>query len=389
MKAEVKNKGDLSMRIVSMKELLESGVHFGHRTRRWHPRMAPYIFTERNGIHIIDLEKTLRGLEKAYALVRDIVSEGGSVLFVGTKRQAQDTIQLEAERCGMPWITHRWLGGTMTNWDTIRQRVNELNRLERQRDQGEFDLLQKKEALNQTRKIDRLDMLFGGIRDMGGVPDIVFVVDISREITAVHEANLLNVPVVAMVDTNCDPRNVDFIIPSNDDAIRAIKLIVSKIANAVIEGQSMRKDEVEEIPAVPDVAYEKTAELSDDELLGESTLAKLEAQKTVAAKVVEETVAAEAVEETVVAEAVEETVAAEAVEDAIETEAVEEKVAAEAVGETVAVEAVEDAIETEAVEETVAAEVVEDVIETEAAELDETVEAAEQTSKEETTEEEA
>jgi len=221
------------MRIVSMKELLESGVHFGHRTRRWHPRMAPYIFTERNGIHIIDLEKTLRGLEKAYALVRDIVSEGGSVLFVGTKRQAQDTIQLEAERCGMPWITHRWLGGTMTNWDTIRQRVNELNHLERQRDQGEFDLLQKKEALNKTRKIDRLDMLFGGIRDMGGVPNLVFVVDISREFTAVHEANLLNVPVVAMVDTNCDPRNVDFIIPSNDDAIRAIKLIVSKIANAV------------------------------------------------------------------------------------------------------------------------------------------------------------
>jgi small subunit ribosomal protein S2 len=146
------------MRIVTMKELLESGVHFGHRTRRWHPRMAPYIFTERNGIHIIDLEKTLRGLEKAYALVRDIVSEGGSVLFVGTKRQAQDTIQLEAERCGMPWITHRWLGGTMTNWDTIRQRVNELNHLERQRDQGEFDLLPKKEALNKTRKIDRLDM---------------------------------------------------------------------------------------------------------------------------------------------------------------------------------------------------------------------------------------
>jgi small subunit ribosomal protein S2 len=323
------------MRIVTMKELLESGVHFGHRTRRWHPRMAPYIFTERNGIHIIDLEKTLRGLEKAYALVRDIVSEGGSVLFVGTKRQAQDTIQLEAERCGMPWITHRWLGGTMTNWDTIRQRVNELNHLERQRDQGEFDLLPKKEALNKTRKIDRLDMLFGGIRDMGGVPNLVFVVDISREFTAVHEANLLNVPVVAMVDTNCDPRNVDFIIPSNDDAIRAIKLIVSKIANAVIEGQSMRKDEVEEVPAVPDVAYEKTAELSDDELLGESTLAKLEAQKSVAAQAVKETVAAEAVEETVAADSAEEIAAAEAVE------------------------------------------------------VDETVEAAEQTSKEETAEEEA
>ncbi|MEN8173443.1 MAG: 30S ribosomal protein S2, partial [Chloroflexota bacterium] len=267
------------MRIVSMKALLESGVHFGHRTQRWHPQMAPYIFTERNGIHIIDLEQTLKSLEKAYALVRDIVSEGGSVLFVGTKRQAQETIQVEAERCGMPWITHRWLGGTMTNWDTIKQRVNELNRLERQRDQGEFEVLQKKEALNKTRKIDRLDMLFGGIRDMGGVPELVFVVDISREFTAVHEANLLGVPVVAMVDTNCDPRNVDYIIPSNDDAIRAIKLIVSKIANAVIEGQSMRKDEAVEVPAGPDVAYEETAQLSDDELLGEATLAKMEAQK--------------------------------------------------------------------------------------------------------------
>lgn len=308
------------MRIVSMKELLESGVHFGHRTQRWHPRMAPYIFTERNGIHIIDLEKTLKSLEKAYALVSKTVSEGGSVLFVGTKRQAQETIQLEAERCGMPWITHRWLGGTMTNWDTIRQRVNELNSLERQRDQGEFELLVKKEALIKTRKIDRLDMLFGGIRDMGGVPDLLFVVDVSREFTAVHEANLLGVPVVAMVDTNSDPRNIDYIIPANDDAIRAIKLVVSRIANAVIEGQSMRKDEAEEIPVVAAVAYEETAELSDDELLGAATLAKLEAQKAEDAEAAVEKETATAVEETVEA-AEAEAQAEEVTEETAEDEA--------------------------------------------------------------------
>ena len=276
------------MSVVSMKELLESGVHFGHRTHRWHPKMKPYIFTERNNIHIIDLELTLKGLEEAYALIRDIVAEGGNVLFVGTKRQAQETIQLEAERCEMPWVTHRWLGGTMTNWATIRARVNELNRLERMRDQGELDILTKKEALGQTRKIDRLDMLFGGVRDMDGVPDVLFVVDISREETSVHEANILGIPVVAMVDTNCDPSNIDYIIPSNDDAIRAIKLIVGKIANAVIEGKAMRKDEDEEFTAAAvEVRYEETAEMSDEELLGEATLAKLEATKAAEAEAAE------------------------------------------------------------------------------------------------------
>ncbi len=267
------------MPVISMKALLESGVHFGHRTHRWHPKMKPYIFTERNNIHIIDLEQTLRGLETAYAVVRDIVAQGGNVLFVGTKRQAQDTIQLEAERCDMPWVTNRWLGGTLTNWATIRQRVNELNRLERMRDRGEFGMLIKKEALKQTRKIERLDMLFSGIRDMDQIPDVLFVVDISREDTAVHEANILGIPVVAMVDTNCDPRDIDYIIPSNDDAIRAIKLIVGKIADAVLEGKAMRKDEEEEYPEAAGVSYEETAEMSDEELLGEATLAKLEAQK--------------------------------------------------------------------------------------------------------------
>jgi small subunit ribosomal protein S2 len=268
------------MSIVSMKALLESGVHFGHRTHKWHPKMKPYIFTERNHIHIIDLQKTVKALGEAYALVRDTVSNGGSVLFVGTKRQAQETIQLEATRCGMPWVTARWLGGTLTNWTTIRQRINELERLERMRDRGDFAKLTKKEALGLERKIDRLEMLLGGIRNMTGTPDLVFVVDVRREDTAVHEANLLEVPVVAMVDTNCDPRNIDFIIPSNDDAIRAIKLIVGKIADAVLEGQAMRKDIDEEMPLESAAAFDIDSELTDADLLGDATLAKLEAQRT-------------------------------------------------------------------------------------------------------------
>jgi small subunit ribosomal protein S2 len=267
------------MPVVSMKELLESGVHFGHRTHKWHPRMKPYIFTERNHIHIIDLQKTVKALEEGYGLVRDMVAKGGTVLFVGTKRQAQETIQLEATRCGMPWVTARWLGGTMTNWITIRQRINELERLERMKERGDFAMLTKKEALGLDRKIDRLDMLLGGIRDMATVPDMLFIVDVRREDTAVHEANLLGVPIVAMVDTNCDPSVIDYVIPSNDDAIRAIKLIVGKIADAVLEGQAMRKDYVEEAPRDSAAAFDIDSELTDADLLGDATLAKLEAQR--------------------------------------------------------------------------------------------------------------
>ena len=266
------------MPVVSMKDLLESGVHFGHRTHKWNPHMKPYIFTERNSIHIIDLQKTVKALEEAYALVRDTVAEGGTVLFVGTKRQAQDTIQLEATRCGMPCVTARWLGGTLTNWRTIRQRINELERLERMRDRGDFASFTKKEALGMTRKIERLEMLLGGIRSMVRIPELLFVVDIRREDTAIHEANLLDIPVVAMVDTNCDPRNIDFIIPSNDDAIRAIKLIVGKMADAVLEGQGMRKDIDEEMPR-GFADFGDQSELSDDDLLGAATLAKLQTQR--------------------------------------------------------------------------------------------------------------
>jgi small subunit ribosomal protein S2 len=276
-----KTQRSIKMAIVSMKALLESGVHFGHRTHKWHPLMKPYIFTERNSIHIIDLQKTVKALEHSYNMIRDGVSEGGTVLFVGTKRQAQETIHDEAIRAGMPYVTNRWLGGMLTNWRTIRQRINELERLERMRDRGDFDRITKKEALKLTRKIDRLEMLLGGIRDMIGLPDYLFVVDVRREATAIHEANLLEIPVVAMVDTNCDPRNVDYIIPSNDDAIRAIKLLVGKIADAVVEGKAMRKDEEaeEEMMAASEVMMPAIdePELSDEELLGAATLAKISA----------------------------------------------------------------------------------------------------------------
>jgi small subunit ribosomal protein S2 len=268
------------MAVISMKALLESGVHFGHRTHKWHPGMKPYIFTERNGIHIIDLQKTSKALDQAYNVVRDRVAEGGIMLFVGTKRQAQETIQLESTRCGMPYVTERWLGGMLTNWRTIRARINELERLERMRDTNNFGNVTKKEALIYTRKIERLEMLLSGIRGLTRLPDLVFVVDVMREITAIHEANLLNIPVVAMVDTNCDPKSIDYVIPSNDDAIRAIKLIIGKMADAVIEGKAQRKEEVVEAEAALEAARSmvEEPELSDEDLLGEATLAKLSAQ---------------------------------------------------------------------------------------------------------------
>ena len=267
------------MAVVTMKALLETGVHFGHRTRKWNPRMKPYIFTERNGIHIIDLQQTLEALEETYALLRDKVQEGGTVLFVGTKRQAQETIELEATRCGMPYVNLRWLGGTLTNWKTIRSRIDELENLERRRDEGEFELLTKREALSMTRRIDKLEGRLGGIREMRSLPSLLFAVDVLQEATAIHEANLLKIPVVALVDTNCDPYIVDYVIPSNDDAIRAIKLLASKMADAVLEGKALRKDEEQEVDGAPsDAALDAMAgtEMTDEELLGEATLAKLQ-----------------------------------------------------------------------------------------------------------------
>jgi small subunit ribosomal protein S2 len=276
--AEAQREGGIAaMAVVSMKALLETGVHFGHRTRKWNPRMKPYIFTERNGIHIIDLQLTLEAIEQSYALIRDVVAGGGSLLFVGTKRQAQETIETEALRCSMPFVNSRWLGGTLTNWRTIRSRIDELAELERKRDAGEFEQLTKKEALLMNRQIERLLARLGGIREMRVLPKLLFVVDVRREETAIHEANLMSIPVIALVDTNCDPRGIDYVIPSNDDAIRAIKLIAAKIADAALEGRALRKDEEVEAAGAEDARRRPQAEpeLDDEELLGEATLAKL------------------------------------------------------------------------------------------------------------------
>jgi len=271
------------MAAIEMKALLEAGVHFGHRTQKWDPRMKPYIFTERNGIHIIDLQQTVKALEAAYKVVRDLVADGGVVLFVGTKRQAMETIEVEAQRAGMPYVTVRWLGGMLTNWQTMRQRVNELERLERQREEPESSGLTKKELLSNSRIIEKLQERFGGIRHITKVPDLLFVVDVNREATAVEEANILGIPVLGLVDTNCDPSVIDHVIPSNDDAIRAIKLMVAYIADAALEGRSLRKDKSEEEqpegagkPARRRRRAEATAEeLTDEELLGAATLAKV------------------------------------------------------------------------------------------------------------------
>jgi small subunit ribosomal protein S2 len=284
------------MPIVSMKDLLESGVHFGHRTQKWNPYMESYIFAARNDIHIIDLQQTVQALEEAYEVVRDKVASGGSVLFVGTKRQAQEIIKTQAEKVGMPYVIGRWLGGTLTNWQTIRERIHELERLEGMRDRGEFEIFTKKEALGMTREIERLEGRLGGIRDMDGLPNLLFAVDVSREEIPVHEANLLKIPVVAMVDTNCNPKNIDYVIPANDDAIRGIQLIVSIIAQAVSEGINLRKDyeaDMQAAEAEAQLPEELRDQLSDEELLGESTLAKMKKEEKEVALEAEE----EAVEE--------------------------------------------------------------------------------------------
>jgi small subunit ribosomal protein S2 len=276
------------MAIISMKALLESGVHFGHRTNKWDPRMKPYIFTERNGIHIIDLQQTVKLLNHAYNVIRDTSASGGTILFVGTKRQAQETVVEESGRCGMPYVTERWLGGMLTNWSTMYQRIQELERLEQLRDSGEITRLTKKEGLLIQREIDRLQTRLSGVRPMKRLPDMLFIVDVCREDAAVHEANLLKIPIVALVDTNCNPLDVDYVIPSNDDAIRAIKLLVAKVADAVLEGKAMRKEEQPEEAGAAEAreAAQRTArhtpqvaeqddELGEDALLGEATLAKL------------------------------------------------------------------------------------------------------------------
>ncbi len=258
------------MAVVSMKALLETGVHFGHRTRRWNPKMKSYIFTERNGVHIIDLQQTITAINKYYNLVRDTVGAGGTMLFVGTKRQAQETIAQEAQRCAMPYVNQRWLGGTLTNWRTIRQRIDYLLNLEARRDRGDFERLTKKEALGLQRQIEKLNNRLGGIREMREIPDLLFVTDVRRETTAVAEANKLGIPILAIVDTNCDPDPIDYVIPANDDAIRAIKLLTSIFADAVLEGVAQRK------AYEPEQALESEAiSIEDEKYLSAATLARL------------------------------------------------------------------------------------------------------------------
>jgi len=256
---------------VTMKQLLEAGVHFGHRTRRWNPKMRPFIFTERSGIHIIDLQQTVQSLNKSMQIVRDTVAKGGTVLFVGTKRQAQATVEQEALRAGMPYINQRWLGGTLTNWVTIRQRINYLLQLERRFDAGEFRTLPKKERLSLQREVEKLNRRIGGLKTMRTLPDIIFVVDTNVESLAVDEANKLKLPIIGMVDTNSNPDLITHVIPSNDDAIRSVKLIVGAIADAAEEGMRVRDVEMVE---TGQVSRSELAEM--EQYLGPSVLAKLQ-----------------------------------------------------------------------------------------------------------------
>ncbi|WP_029321664.1 30S ribosomal protein S2 [Butyrivibrio sp. AE3004] len=244
------------MSVVSMKQLLEAGVHFGHQTRRWNPKMAPYIFTERNGIHIIDLQKSVVKVDEAYKAVFEIASQGGTVLFVGTKKQAQDAVKTEAERCGMYYVNERWLGGMLTNFRTIQSRIERLKKLEKMQEDGTFDVLPKKEVAQLKKEYEKLNKVLGGIRDMKRIPDAIFVVDPKKERICIQEAEALGITLIGIGDTNCDPDELDFIIPGNDDAIRAVKLLVGKMADAVIEANQG----AENLTSEEQVSEEETTE---------------------------------------------------------------------------------------------------------------------------------
>ncbi|MDD2446102.1 MAG: 30S ribosomal protein S2 [Tissierellia bacterium] len=225
------------MSVITMKSLLESGVHFGHQTRRWNPKMAQYIFTERNGIYIIDLQKTVKKVEEAYNFIKEVIADGGEILFVGTKKQAQEAIENESKRCNMHYVNQRWLGGMLTNYNTIRRRIDRLHELEKMEEDGTFEVLPKKEVIQLRHEAERLEKFLGGIKNMKRIPDVLFVVDPRKERIAVKEAQILGIPVIGIVDTNCDPDEVDFVVPGNDDAIRAVKLLTETMANAVLEGR--------------------------------------------------------------------------------------------------------------------------------------------------------
>ncbi len=243
------------MAVISMKQLLEAGVHFGHQTRRWNPKMAQYIFTERNGIYIIDLQKTVRKIDEAYMFVRDLALDGKTILFVGTKKQAQESIESEAKRCGMYFVNNRWLGGTLTNFRTIRTRIDRLNNIDKMEKEGQFELLPKKEVIKLLAEREKLEKNLGGIREMKKLPGALFIVDPRKEHIAVAEARALKIPIVGIVDTNCDPDEIDYVIPGNDDAIRAVKLIAGKMADAVLEGkQGEQIEETVEAPVAEEAA---------------------------------------------------------------------------------------------------------------------------------------
>ena len=243
------------MSVISMKQLLEAGVHFGHQTRRWNPKMAEYIYTERNGIYIIDLQKSVGKVDEAYNAVKDIAADGGKILFVGTKKQAQDSIKAEAERCGMYYVNERWLGGMLTNFKTIQTRIKRLKAIEKMSEDGTFDVLPKKEVINLKKEWEKLEKNLGGIKEMKEIPDAIFVVDPKKERICIQEAHILGIPLIGIVDTNCDPEELDYVIPGNDDAIRAVKLIVSKMADAVIEA-----NQGESMADVPEEETEEAAE---------------------------------------------------------------------------------------------------------------------------------
>ncbi len=259
--------GGEEMAVISMKQLLEAGVHFGHQTRRWNPKMAPYIFTERNGIYIIDLQQTVRKIEEAYTFVKETVQEGGNILFVGTKKQAQECVQEEAIRCGMFYVNVRWLGGMLTNYKTIRSRIERLGQIERMEEDGIFKVLPKKEVLQLTKEKEKLSKYFDGIRDMKKLPSAIFIVDPRKERIAVAEARTLGIPIIAIVDTNCDPEEIDYVIPGNDDAIRAVRLLTGKIADAVLEAREGQQDvaEQEDSAEATDVVEEDN-DIQEDEV---------------------------------------------------------------------------------------------------------------------------
>jgi len=240
------------MSVISMKQLLEAGVHFGHQTRRWNPKMAPYIYTERNSIHIIDLQKTVGMVDDAYNAIKEIAANGGTILFVGTKKQAQDAIKEEAERCGMYYVNERWLGGMLTNFRTIKTRIERLKEIEKMSEDGTFDVLPKKEVIKLKKEWDKLEKNIGGIKDMKKIPDAIFIVDPKKERICVKEAHSLNIPLIGIADTNCDPDEVDYVIPGNDDAIRAVKLIAGCMANAIIEGRQGEDATAEQAEAAED-----------------------------------------------------------------------------------------------------------------------------------------